>query len=85
MRILVVAAVLTGSVNLASAQRWQDATADCLGTTAQWTNKVEVADVDGDGLVDILLANGGDYSTGGSLEATRVFKNTGGWEVAGSH
>ncbi len=85
MRIAVVAVVLTGSVSLASAQRWQDATADCLGTTAQWTNKVEVADVDGDGLVDILMANGGMYSTPGSLEAPRIWKNLGNWAAVGSH
>ncbi|HEY5944929.1 MAG TPA: VCBS repeat-containing protein [Kofleriaceae bacterium] len=60
----------------ASAQKWQDSTATCLGTTAQWTNKVEVADVDGDGKVDLLLANGGNYSAPGTAEATRVFKNT---------
>jgi hypothetical protein len=60
----------------ARAQKWQDATANCLGTTAQWTNKVEVADVDGDGKVDLLLANGGNYSSKGTDEPTRVFKNT---------
>ena len=85
MRFVVVALVMTGSVKLAVAQRWQDATADCLGVTAQWTNKVEVADVDGDGLVDILMANGGEYSSPGSPEVPRVFKNLGNWGVAGSH
>jgi len=85
MRILVVAVVVLGGSGSAAAQRWQDATADCLGTTAQWTNKVEVADVDGDGLVDILLANGGDYASAGTPEPTRVWKNTGGWDAAGSH
>ena len=73
-RILIVVMVLAPS--MAAAQRWQDATAQCIGTTAQWTNKVEVADVDGDGKVDLLLANGGGYSSPGTAEATRVFKNT---------
>src|SRR5262245_33074574 len=70
-RILFLVVLVPG---VASAQKWQDATANCLGTTAQWTNKVEVADVDGDGKVDLLLANGGNYSTKGTDEATRVFK-----------
>jgi hypothetical protein len=85
MRILLVALMLASSSSAAVAQRWQDATADCIGTTAQWTNKVEVADVDGDGLVDILFANGGDYDSPGQPEASRVWKNTGNWGVAGSH
>src|SRR5947207_13483103 len=85
MRILVVAVVLGTSVSVAQAQRWTDATADCIGTTAGWTNKVEVADVDGDGLVDILMANGGNYDTAGTAEASRVWKNTGNWGTAGSH
>lgn len=70
---MVAVAVVPG---IASAQTWHDATPSCLGTTAQWTNKVEVADVDGDGKVDLLLANGGNYSSPGQAEATRVFKNT---------
>lgn len=72
--VLVLVVSLVPGV--AFAQRWQDATAGCLGTTAQWTNKVEVADVDGDGKIDLLLANGGNYSSPGQPEPARVFKNT---------
>ncbi len=70
---------------IAAAQRWQDATASCLGTTAEWSNKIEVADVDGDGLVDILIANGGNYASPGSAEPVRIWKNLGGWGSAGAH
>jgi hypothetical protein len=79
MRIVVVMAVVAAASGSAMAQKWQDATASCIGTTAEWTNKVEVADVDGDGKVDLLLANGGTYSSAGNPsrnEAARVFKNT---------
>ncbi len=69
----------------ALADRWDDATADTIGTTAQWSNKVELADVDGDGWVDILFANGGDYFDAGTPEAQRVFKNLGNWSAAPPH
>jgi hypothetical protein len=78
---LVVAVILAASP--AAAQRWQDATASCLGTTAEWSNKIELADVDGDGLVDILVANGGSYSTPGAAEPTRIWKNLGNWDQPG--
>lgn len=48
-----------------------------LPRTAEWTNRVEVADLDGDGRVDLLFANGGDYSTPGVPERNRVFLNRG--------
>jgi hypothetical protein len=80
---LVVLGILTPSV--AAAQRWQDATAQCLGTTAQWTNKVELADLDKDGHLDILLANGGGYASAGSAEMSRVWKNLGNWSGGGPH
>ena len=82
MRLIVLVVCIPG---LALAQTWQDATGDCVGTTAQWTNKVEVADVDGDGLVDLLFANGGNYATPGTAEATRAWKNLGNWTQAGPH
>jgi hypothetical protein len=56
---------------------WQDATAELTGATAGWTNKVEVADIDGDGLLDILHANGGDYDTPGVPERQGVYLNRG--------
>ena len=56
---------------------WVDETEQVLDSTAQWTNKVELADVDGDGRVDLLFANGGDYSTPGEPEMNRAFLNRG--------
>jgi hypothetical protein len=85
MRALVCLLVLVTSGRIAAAQRWVDATAGCLGTTAEWSSKIEVADLDGDGLVDILVPNGGDYDTPGTAEPTRIWKNTGNWSQAGSH
>jgi hypothetical protein len=56
---------------------WVDATAETIGETAEWTNKVELADVNADGLVDLLFANGGDYETPGEPVAPSVFLNGG--------
>lgn len=81
MRLLVVGILLTARI--ASAQVWQDATATCLGTTAEWSNKLELADIDGDGLPDILVANGGNYSTKGPAEPARIWKNLGNWDTTG--
>jgi hypothetical protein len=62
----------------ARAQLWQDVTAGTIGKTAEWSNKVELADVDGDGLVDILFANGGNYNEPSpTLEPNRIFLNQG--------
>jgi hypothetical protein len=56
---------------------WVDATAQFLPVTTEWTNRAEVADINGDGWVDFIFANGGNYSEAGSLEAARVFLNQG--------
>ncbi|MBA3540361.1 MAG: VCBS repeat-containing protein [Deltaproteobacteria bacterium] len=82
--VLVTIATLGAAPRRAAAQRWQDATAECLGTTAEWSSKVEVADLDGDGHVDILLPNGGGYSTAGAPEPTRIFRNLGTWSTPGA-
>jgi hypothetical protein len=64
-----------GAVSFSGA--WSDVTADTIGVTADWTNKVELADINGDGHVDLLFANGGDYDTPGTPVASRVFLNGG--------
>ena len=56
---------------------WHDATDELLPTTAEWTNKVELADIDGDGRIDLLFANGGNYSVPGEPELNRAFANRG--------
>jgi hypothetical protein len=56
---------------------WVDATAATIGATTGWTNKVEIADVDDDGDLDILHANGGLYDRPGPPEAQRVLLNQG--------
>ncbi|MGE0546861.1 MAG: FG-GAP repeat domain-containing protein [Kofleriaceae bacterium] len=81
MRCQVVVAVIAAT-SPAVAQRWEDATATCLGDTAEWSNKVEVADLDEDGRLDILIANGGNYSSAGSPERVRIWNNLGDWTAA---
>src|SRR4051812_26216435 len=78
-------AALTAAVASARAERWDDATAATIGTTGEWTNRVELADLDGDGWVDILFANGGDDDHAGAPEPQRVFRNLGNWSQAGPH
>jgi hypothetical protein len=56
---------------------WTDVTADSIGATGEWTNKVELADLDGDGRVDILFGNGGDYNQPGEPQPNRIFLNRG--------
>ena len=56
---------------------WEDQTTIYLPTTEEWTNRVEVADLNNDGKVDLMFANGGDYSEPGEPEFSRVFLNQG--------
>ena len=56
---------------------WIDRTSDFLDLTAEWTNRVEVADINNDGWPDLLFANGGNYSQPGEPEYSRIFINRG--------
>ena len=67
---VAVAAAQTGPL-------WVDVTSEALPATVYWTNKVEIADLDGNGRPDLLFANGGGYSTPGTPEPNQVFSNTG--------
>jgi len=61
----------------AAAALWLEATDTTIGVTAEWSNKVELADINGDGLVDILFANGGNYNSAGEPQQNRAFLNQG--------
>ncbi len=56
---------------------WTNVTAETIGETAEWSNKVELADLNEDGWVDILFANGGNYNEPGEPELSRIFFNQG--------
>ena len=56
---------------------WEDVTESTIGETKFWSNKVELADINGDGLVDVLFSNGGVYEMRGLPEPSQVFLNQG--------
>ena len=62
---------------VALAAGWEDATAMTIGVTKEWSNKLELADIDGDGRVDILFANGAGYDGPKGGEQNRSFLNQG--------
>ena len=64
-------------VSEAPSPLWVDVTDAAIGQTAGWSNKVDLADVDGDGDVDILVADGGDYESPGDPVVSQVWLNDG--------
>ncbi|MFQ5501973.1 MAG: FG-GAP repeat domain-containing protein [Phycisphaerae bacterium] len=72
----VVVLCITAS---AVAQQFQDQTATRFPSPnpAEWTNQLTLGDIDGDGDLDILFANGGNFSTPGTPLPQRIFINDG--------
>jgi FG-GAP-like repeat len=56
---------------------WEDVTDAAIGSTGGWSNKVELADIDGDCDVDMLFADGGDYDGPGVPLVSQVWINDG--------
>ena len=75
--LLACPCLLFSVPRVALAAPWEDATAGTIGVTKEWSNKLELADINGDGLVDILFANGAGYSSAEGPEQSRVFLNQG--------
>ena len=75
--VLALAAGSTQSSSPAPEHLWADVTSETIGETGQWTNKVEISDLNEDGRPDLLFANGGKYSEAGPPEANRAFINHG--------
>src|SRR5262245_14956920 len=44
---------------------------------AEWTNQLTIGDLDNDGDLDIVFANGGDFSAPGTPRMVRIFINNG--------
>ncbi len=70
-------AVVLVPTSVSAQMLWDDVTQSTIGTTDGWTHRVELADIDGDGDLDMLFANGGNYSTPGQPEPNQAWLNDG--------
>lgn len=77
MMALAATGVATADIDPSVAGLWNDVTETTIGETQEYTNSVELDDINGDSLVDILFANGGDYYEPGAQEFSRIFLNQG--------
>ena len=75
--VIALAAGIQAAPQNLTVPLWTDVTKQAIGTTGEWTNKVEIADIDNDGRPDLLFANGGNYSEPGQPEMNGAFINTG--------
>jgi hypothetical protein len=79
---LAGAAIIAAAAGIAvpaSAQQFQDRTSTVFpsGLPDLYTNGVDAADLDGDGDLDLIFANGGNFSSPGAPQALRIFINDG--------
>jgi hypothetical protein len=70
-----------GETEPADQALWEDATPPALTKGHTWTNKADLADIDGDADVDILFAEGGNYDSPGKAVRSRIYLNDGSAEL----
>src|SRR5262249_26510489 len=56
---------------------WTTSDDPAFAALAGWSSKVELGDVDSDGDLDVVIPNGGDYSSAGKPEASVILINDG--------
>lgn len=78
-RAVGVALIVSCSLSsIAIGQQFQDETASRFPADPnEYTNQITVGDLDGDGDLDIIFANGGDFDTPGTPQQLRIYINNG--------